>query len=461
MEVQKDNVLVLMSDDHAQWAMGAYGNQELHTPNLDYLAQTGVQMMNAFTPTPVCSPSRACFFTGRLASQHGIHDYLSSTDPAIHHYPWLKDETTLAQLLSDSGYQTGLCGKWHLGADESLVAGFDYWFGLSGDYPMAHDSTYRFSENGTMKPLPGYKTPIITDHAVKFLQERDKKRPFFLFVGYTSTHSPWEKHPERLAAHYRNCTFDDIPKDEMYSFGRQNTESVKQDRTMEHELKAQYYTAVSQIDEGVGRLLDELEAQGLREDTLVIYTADHGLNCGHHGIWGKGNGTLPLNMVEESIRIPMIFNKPGHLFGGQRRSEFVDHTDLFQTVAEYAEIPLPDPENKKYPGRSFLSLLDNSAHVSDWRDVQFGEYGDLRMIRTQRYKLLRRHATNEVELFDLYTDPRETINLASNPKYNTIVTDLSNQITSFFETYEDAQKSGLRVRELPRHNVTEAWRAEL
>jgi len=105
--IPKKNILVFLTDDHAQWAMGAYGSQELHTPNLDFLAQTGVQMMEAFTPTPVCSPSRACFLTGRLSSQHGIHDYLSTTDPKIHNYPWLRDETTLAQLLSEAGYQTG------------------------------------------------------------------------------------------------------------------------------------------------------------------------------------------------------------------------------------------------------------------------------------------------------------------------------------------------------------------
>jgi len=292
------------------------------------------------------------------------------------------------------------------------------------------------------------------------LQDRDEKRPFFLFVGYTSTHSPWEKHPERLAADYRNCVFDDIPKDEMYPFGQQNTESAKQDRTNEHEMLAQYYTAVSQIDEGVSRLMDELEAQGLREDTLIIYTSDHGLNCGHHGIWGKGNGTLPLNMLEESIRIPMIFNKPDQLFGGQRRSEFVDHTDLFQTLVEYAGIPLSDPDDKNYPGCDFLPLLENSAHIPDWRDNQFGEYGDLRMVRTQQYKLLQRHATNQYELFDLHADPRETVNLATDPAYEALVALLSLQIATYYNKYEDAQKSGLRVKELPYHNDTEAWRAK-
>lgn len=454
------NVLIFLTDDHAQWAMGAYGNREIQTPSMDYLAQTGAQMMNAFTTTPVCSPARACLFTGRLASQHGIHDYLSSTDPTIHHTDWLADEITLPQILSEAGYQTGLCGKWHLGADEKPHPGFDYWFSPAGEYPKPIGFTH-FSENGTVQKISGHKPPIITDRAVQFLQNRDKERPFFLFVGYGATHSPWAYHPERLAAYYRKCSFSDIPTDETYPFGRQNLESAKLNRGDEREALAQYYAAVSQLDEGIGRLLDELEAQRLRENTLVIYTADHGLNCGHHGIWGKGNGTLPLNMVEESICIPMIFNQPGRLFGGQRRREFVDHLDLFQTLIDYAEVELPNQAPNYYPGRTILPLLDNTASLPDWRNVQFGEYGNLRMIRTETHKLVRRYPDGPCELFDLRLDPREKSNLFANPAHQPMVQRLTACIDDYFSTYEDPIKSGLRVRELPRHNTTEAWRAEV
>jgi len=128
------NIIVIFNDDHGQWALPAYGNKDLDTPNLDYLAQKGVLMENAFTPTPVCSPARACFFTGRLASQHGVHDYIVSDN--IHgNRNWLKNEVTLAQLLQASGFQVGLSGKWHLGNDIECQSGFDYWFSLSGDYP--------------------------------------------------------------------------------------------------------------------------------------------------------------------------------------------------------------------------------------------------------------------------------------------------------------------------------------
>lgn len=173
---------------------------------------------------------------------------------------------------------------------------------------------------------------------------------------------------------------------------------------MTREALAQYYASVTRLDEATGRLLDELEALGLRENTLVVYTSDHGLCCGHHGIWGKGNGTLPLNMVEESIRVPMIINHPGRVSAGQRLNEFVDHLDLFQTLVAYAGAELPEGRKGSYPGRNMWPLLDEQEGGADWRTVQYGEYGNVRMIRTHTHKLVRRYPDGPHELFDLDSD---------------------------------------------------------
>jgi arylsulfatase A-like enzyme len=455
----KQNIILILNDDHGQWAVGSYGHRELHTPNLDHLAATGVQMNNAFTPIPVCSPARACLLTGRLASQHGIHDYLASTDEEIGRRAWLKDETTLAQLLSAAGYQTALCGKWHLGNDDQPQPGFDTWFTLGNDYPIDHGGSHRFCDNGRSRVIHGFKTRIITGQALDFLRQTDRERPFFLVAGYTATHSPWRDHPERLVAAYRDCSFADVPDDSAYPFGRQNLESTFPTRENSREALAQYYAAVSQLDEATGQIVDELEALGLRQNTLLVYTSDHGLCCGQHGIWGKGNGTLPLNMVEESIRIPMIFNQPGYLYAGQRRGEFVDHLDLFQTLATYAGIELPRESGRDYPGRSFLPLLDNSAAIPDWRREQYGEYGPLRMIRTERYKLLLRYLEDAHELFDLVADPRETVNLYQDRQYESLIEQLTAKVETYFGRYEDPLKRGLNARQLPRHNFSEAWRS--
>ena len=454
-EQTRSNILLFLTDDHAQWALGAYGNGDLRTPTLDYLAASGVQMENAFTPTPVCSPARASLLTGRLASQHGIHDYLGSGDPAMQNRDWLADEITLPQLLGEAGYETAMIGKWHVGRDEVPPSYFDAWFSLSNDYPFEHDGAFRFVDNGRMVTLRGYKTDIITDHAIRFLRNR-ADGSFFMVVGYMGTHSPWQGHPERLVSGYRRCRFKDIPQDVAYPFGRQNLESANETRFRPREALAQYYAAVTHIDEGVGRILDELEALGLRERTLVAYTSDHGLNCGHHGIWGKGNGTLPLNVVEESIRVPLIFNGPG-LFAGQRRAEFVDHLDLFQTLLEFAGVSPPQRGADYYPGRSYLALLQNTAALRDWRDVQFGEYGPLRMIRTARFKLVRRYPSGPCELFDLQRDPRETTNLFDAPDYAGTVAALTALLERHFERYEDEEKSGRLGPLLPRYNTTEAW----
>ncbi len=454
----RPNVLVIQTDDHAQWALGCYGNSELRTPSLDHLAATGVRMRNAFTPTPVCSPARASFWTGRLPSQHGLHDFLAEADPEVRTVDWLAGERTLAQILREDGYVTGLSGKWHLGYPERRPEGFDYWY--SHSLPLFRSEAF---ESPWAKPAGDraltYNRHAIADHAVDFLRARDRERPFFLYVGFIATHSPWTGHSERLVSQYRNCTFRDIPDDPVYPFGRLATESLFPTRANPREALAQQYAAVTEIDEQVGRLLDELEAQHLLEDTLVVYTSDHGLNQGHHGVWGKGNGTHPYNMLEESIRVPLILSHPGALLGGQVRDEMVTHCDLFQTILDHAGVALDAAERRRrrYPGRSFRAICRGDAR-SAWPEEVFGEYGNLRMIRTREHKLVRRYPDGPAELFDLARDPRETRSFLDDPEYAPVVEELTARLERYFAEYEDPRASGLRVKELPRHNSNEAWR---
>jgi choline-sulfatase len=457
----RPNILVILTDDHAQWAAGCYGNREIHTPAMDYLAANGVRMANAFTPTPVCSPARASFFTGSYASQHGIHDWLFYTKllenerqrTELKDQPSLEGQVTLPQMLSEAGYTCGLSGKWHCGRDDHQQPGFDYWYSLRANYP-ARDGEY--SDHGTFVEHTGYHTDIITEKAVAFLQQRDRSQPFFLFTGYIGTHSPWCDHPEHLVSPYRPGTFDDIPDDLTYPFGRLAGESTLNSRFNRREALAQYYASVTHIDQGIGRLLNELEAQGVLDNTLVVYTADHGLNCSHHGVWGKGNGTRPLNMLEESIRIPMLFHWPGHLFAGQVRGEFVDHCDLFETLLDVAGV---QPErHQPYPGDSFLPMLTEGRALTRWKDAQIAEYGNVRMIRTRQHKLVWRYPDGPHQLFDLEADPRETTNIIS--EHPDLAEELTARLDAFFSEYENPGKSGLRVRALPRHNWNEAWRDE-
>ena len=452
LDPNRPNILVIMSDDHARWAAGCYGNSELRTPTLDHLADTGVKFDNAFCNSPVCSPARASFFTGLTPSQHGIHDFIQSTDDTYGDVAWLKDEVTLAERLKNAGYRTGLVGKWHCGQDERVQPGFDDWFSVGRTYPY-HGGPHHYADNGVMREINGYKTPILTDRAAQFL-EQDSSQPFFLFVGYTGTHSPWEGHPERLVSAYRQATFGDILDEAAYPLGRLAGETSPSIQYDPREALAQYYAAVSHVDEGVGRLLDTLESCGLRDNTLVVYTSDHGLNTGHHGIWGKGNGTRPYNMLEESVRVPLIFNAP-FLYGGQTRAEFSDHTDLFETLVDLggADFGRAGP----HPGRSLAPTL-LAAQPPPTKPVQVCEYGTLRMARDDRYKLLTRPNEAYVALFDLENDPRETKDVCGRAGYEAVIKRLTLALEAYFESYSRPDKSGLELPDLPPQNSREVWR---
>ncbi len=449
---KQPNILLFVTDDHGQWASGPYRNRELRTPNLDRLAATGVVMENAFTPTPVCSPARASLLTGLTPSQHGIHDYIAMR---FDRRDWLAGLQTLPQLLQKAGYRTGMCGKWHLGNEDRPAAGFDSWFSIGSAYPVHHCGTREFCQQGRMATLRGYVDDIIAERAAQFLQHPDE-RPFFLLVGLFAPHSPRDGHPLRFVEQYRDADFVDIPWGETYRFGELAWESLGVDRRHEREHLAQYYAAVAHVDENVGRLLELLEDAGQRQNTLVVYTSDHGLNCGHHGVWGKGNGTLPLNVLEESIRVPLILSWPGVLPAGARREEMVDHLDLFQTLVAAAGVR--PPPNAEFAGESHLPLLQDAAAGSSWRTVQFGEYGPVRMARTRTHKLVRRFPNGPHELFDLAADPRENRNVIDDDGYRVQAERLSGLTEQYFGRYTAAGKSGLLGAALPQHNMTEAWR---
>lgn len=446
------NIVVFFSDDHAQWALPAYGNSEIIAPNLTHLAQTGVLMRQAFTPCPVCSPARASFWTGLYPSQHGVHDHLAEDDPAVQATDWLAGIPTLADQLREAGYTTALCGKWHCGAGEIPHSGFDFWHSAWRKTPKYFSATNRYSDQGEVVERRGSDTRIISDAAIDFLRSRAQSQPFFLFIGYATTHNPWINRPERLVSHYRAATFGDIPQDRRYPYGRPGTHPVAP--ADPQEALAQYYASVTMIDEGVGRVLDELDAQDASAETLVVYTSDHGLNLGHHGLWGKGNGSEPLNMLEESIRVPLIANQPGVLKGGQQRDEFVTHCDLHATLLDFAEA---SPACRTMmPGASFRACLLGGR--PDWINRYIGEYGTTRALRDERFKLVLRHDGGEQLLIDLQTDPRETVNLYADEAYRDRREDMKSQLASFFARFQAPEHSGLLGDDLPIHNRREAWR---
>lgn len=458
------NILVVMTDDQAQWASSVYGNSELETPNMEYLAATGVKFSRSYSISPVCSPSRASFFTGRLPSQHGVHDVLSENSKFDH--DWLKGETFISEILKENGYATGLVGKWHSTTDCLPVhRGWDKWFtynvhidGWQNQYN--HSGLIHYSDNGTPLSLEGFQSEHLTSEGIEFLEDRDQSKPFFLFMGYVDTHAPFSKLPERLVEKYRHSTFNDIPKNETSYLPMRNENSkIPENHT---EQLAQYYAGVEFMDEQVGQLLDYLNDNDQLDNTLIIFTSDHGHLNGHHGLYGKGNATTPQNMYQESMLVPLIMKwHAGIDQQGITETIPVSQNDLFVTILDAAQIKLPQSQKEiiNSPGRSVLSYLNNESQ--SWGDYQFSEFGNARMIVDKQYKFIQR--LNPIkegfgnEFFDLKDDPREEKNKINESKYEEQIKIMSDELISFFSKYELEEHSGTSLLDQPNPNPIPVW----
>lgn len=470
LQPSKPNILIFLTDDHARWLQQAYGNSEVKTPNMERIARRGVCMINAHTTSPVCSPARASFFTGRMPSQHGVHDWIDPSTEA-YAYPWLKGQTLISELLRESGYHTGLIGKWHCGGERDPHPGFDTWYSFwLNQYP--HAGQQNFSDNGKHVTKDGLQSPFFTEQAIRFLEghfsdKRTATLPFFLFVGYTDTHSPHSQMPDNLVAQYTDATFRDIPREQFLTVHGAPLIPVSGHTDLEDRKRKEYYAAASSVDREVGKVLDTLEALGQLENTIVIYTADHGLNAGHHGMWEKGNGTIPQNFFEESIRVPCsIAWTRGGIPANLESSLVVNHCDLFAFLLDAAGAVPKETDGSQInsPGRSFLSHLQGKDR-SGWRDDVICEYGNARMIKQNGYKLILRYSYKGVEFpnefYDLRSDPRETENLIENPSYQKPIQQMTSRLKEFFSKYNEPEHDGLHLDGQPMATPSSPWLAAL
>ena len=450
--LDRPNILLFLTDDHGAWATGCCGNRDVQTPTLDNLAASGALFLHAYTPTPVCSPARACLLTGKTASQVGIHDWLEEAVPEIGERDWLDGKPTLFDLLAAAGYHTGLSGKWHLGQSHLPPSGADYHFGLPG-WQGSHNAPYTYVRNGEMVELEGNKSRHITDHAIEFLDAAPADKPFFLNVGYIATHSPWQQsaHDPAQTARYQDCAFHDIPPYEAHEWVKNEGGGNQLNPTEVRDRYIGYYAAVTEIDDNIARILAALSARGRLDNTIIIYTSDHGCAIGHKGFFGKGNSTRPLNMYDISLHVPLVIAGAG--LPAQTLTQYVDHCDGFHTICELAGVN--PPADEVYAGQSYAPLLRGDD--LQWDDTRYGEYGDLRMIRDRRWKLIWRYPQGPHELFDLQADADENHNVfAQNPE---VVARLKARLDAFYSSHDSPAKSGLRVKRLPVHNsANEAWR---
>lgn len=450
MKQEKPNILFILTDDQGAWAMRCAGNTDIHTPNLDRIASQGYRFENFFCASPVCSPARASLLTGRIPSAHGVQDWIRSGNldrdglkKEIREEPYylceekpiqyLEGMLTYTDVLKENGYTCALSGKWHLGDSMTPQHGFDKWFtiGRGGCYYNKADIV----ENGEISFENRYITNVITDKALSYLEEfRTQDNPFYLSVHYTAPHSPWEEdqHPGEYIEMYRDCGFTATP--DLPVHPNQIPSAPSGTGEVRKSLLRGYYAAITAMDADVGRLLDKLEALGIAEDTIVMFMADNGMNMGHHGIWGKGNGTFPFNMYDTAVKVPFLVSWPGHYPSGVVCRRMCSQYDFFQTLLDMVGIRRQLPDG--LPGRSFADVFDGNTEKAG-AVVVYDEYGPTRMIRTEEWKYICRSPYGPDELYHLSEDPEENNNLSADPEYAALINRMYIQLTRWFYTYAD------------------------
>jgi arylsulfatase A-like enzyme len=436
----RPNVLFILSDDQGAWALGCAGNDEIRTPVLDGLAARGMRFDNFFCVSPVCSPARASLLTGDIPSRHGVHDWIRVGSVGPQRVDYLAGQTLVTDVLAGRGYRCGLVGKWHLGASDVPRPNFVTWFAHQSGMGPYHDAP--MVEDGKLVNVPGYITDVLADRASAFVhEEASQDAPFWLSLCFTAPHYPWiDCHPEAFTRLYRDCAFascPDEPPHPWFTGGKAAIEKGKRDR---RESLVGYFAAVSAMDAAIGRVLAALDAEGLAESTLVVFMGDNGMNLGHHGIWGKGNGTRPQNMYDTSVKVPCIVAQPGRVPAGVVSDALLSGYDVFPTILEHVGVDHVSPRAK--PGTSFAGLLAGRPGGGDAPIVVFDEYGPVRMVRTREWKYVHRHPDGPHELFDLVADPGERANRVDDPAAAATLATMRGELAAWFDRYAERSRDG-------------------
>jgi uncharacterized sulfatase len=442
------NLLFVLTDDQAQWAVGAYGNPDIHTPNMDRLAREGMKFTLAMT-CPVCSPSRGMILSGLYPHQIGLDDYIGDEDEGID-----PKVPLLSEVLKQAGYVTALFGKWHLGhkrpEHHPNRRGFDVFIGSRGGGFANKDP--KLEVNGEVRQFSGFAIDVLTEHALQFMRQ-NRDRPFALFFHTREPHMPYLPVPEEAMKPYEGKRLK-VPK----------VEGVPEER-IQQEYRA-YYSAITAVDIALGRLLDELETLGIADDTIVVFMGDNGYMIGQHGLETKGNawrivpqgGTVIRtkilgdpnlrrpNMFDLSVLVPLIIRWRGVVPPNSVCDELVVSTDLMPTfvdiLKQFGRARLL-PSQLHFEGQSLMPLLRGEKVA--WRDAAFLLYdmhysavAHMRMVRTKRWKLvLHFEKGGQHELYDLQNDPEEERNLYGDPSVKSVQDELTEMLRDWQKRVSD------------------------
>jgi arylsulfatase A-like enzyme len=470
---KRPNILFIFTDDHAFQAISAYGSKINQTPNMDRLARDGMLFRNCYVTNSICGPSRATILTGKYSHLNGFYRNGNRFDGT---------QQTFPKLLQKAGYQTAIVGKWHLA---SQPTGFDYHEVLIGQGPYYNPPMIR---NGQRVNHEGYTTEIITDLTLDWLKEaRDPDKPFMLMCQHKAPHRNWQPGPGYLTM-YDDVTIPE-PKTLFDDYSGRGTAAKTQDMTIEKTLtpfdlkltpprnltpeqleaweaayepkneafrKAKlegkdlvrwkyqryikdYLRCVAAVDDNIGRVLDYLDASGLAENTVVVYSSDQGFYLGEHGWFDKRW------MYKESLGTPLIVRWPGVVQPGSENDDIVSNLDFAETFLDMAGAEVP----QDMQGHSLVPLLKGNTS-SDWRKSFYYHYYEFPAVHsvrrhygvaTDRYKLIHFYKLNEWELYDLAEDPNEMKSVYNDPSQAEVIKRLKTELVRLRALYDVPEDS--------------------
>ena len=448
---KKPNILFIISDDLTATAVSSYENKACNTPNIDKLASEGIRYTRAYTQYPVCGPSRASLMSGYYPTATRTYGYVSGRENIG------PERKTWSQLFKENGYYTARVSKiFHMGVPIDIENGSNgtddeaSWterFNSQGPEWKAEGEAELVQGNptGTLPRKGGNVMTIVkaegddlvhsdgkTAQKAIELIKKHKNEPFFLAVGFVRPHVPFvapknyfEPYPYQKIHMPKKVEGDwnDIPKR-----GINYVTSINGQMTSDQEKKAvaAYYASVSYMDAQVGKVLKALKEEGLEDNTIIIFTSDHGFHLGEHSFWMK------VSLHEESVRVPMIIKVPGKK--PAVCNSFVELLDLYPTIAELAGVET----SKHLQGKSLAKTIENPNHEVRKMAFSVSQGGKTFLLRTEKWAYIQydEDAKSGIELFDMENDPKQFTNLANKAAYAKTV--------SFFQ--KELRKKLIEVR---------------
>ena len=437
-----------MADDLGSWILSSEGYPNTHTPNLDRLADEGVVLENAFSASAVCSPSRGAFLSSRYPSENGVTDNVVDDKlPGLH-----ADLVTWPQVLQDSGYNTLMVGKWHLGegrdVDMPTSRGYTEFAGflhggrqskeLKIDFLKPGERTMAEVTTVDYETVPGdqFTPDLLGDLSIDLIKKYHKEQaPFCLSLYFWAPHAN-TRFPEGYEPPYNDRSWLPMQDVDQAFWKRLSDEDIKlpepdfpnlnKERTFR--MLREYHSSIHAVDRNVGRLMNLLDDLEIAGNTVFVFTSDHGYMMGHHGMWHKGNGRWltenkqdpsdnrlygdgesRINLFDNSMRVPCVIRWPERLEAGSRVKQTFSHLDWFPTLAAMAQAALP--AKVLIRGNNALPLLEGKV-TPIWNNDIFGQYLNLRTYRTHEWKLVLHYGNRKGdEFYNLVNDPDEKMNL--------------------------------------------------